>query len=159
MLSFACHELVNSSLDECSSLAAAEATEAAAMAVLAAARRVASLAVVAGLPVVMVVCATGSAATARAAEAEPIRTERLVLGPRRLRCFWGGGRAQPTASLDRGVGITEGPGEGIGVMAVGRATVVGGWRHHGRRTTDTHSSCAGLARSWPRMNVSIVLRM
>ena len=86
----ACHELANSSLDECRSLAAAEATEAAAMAVLvavlvavlAAVLRVTGLPVVAGLPVVVLVFATGSAAAARAAEAESIRTERLVVRPR-----------------------------------------------------------------------------
>ena len=82
----ACHELANSSLDECRSLAAAEATEAAAMAVLVAVLvavlRVTGLPVVAGLPVVLLVFATGSAAAARAAEAESIRTERLVVRPR-----------------------------------------------------------------------------
>ena len=61
-------------------MAAAEATEAAAMAVLAAVRRVAGLVV---LPLVAwavmwaVMCATGAAATVRAEVAESIRTERL----------------------------------------------------------------------------------
>ena len=78
----ACHELASSALDERSSLAAAEATEAAAMAVLAAARWLAGTAMAAGMAVVLVVRATGSAATTPAAETEPTRSGRRAVRPR-----------------------------------------------------------------------------